>query len=357
MAGPARKRRFFLRGVLLGVAPLVAVATVGYLYATGGRFVTTENAYVKAEIISISANVDGQVADVLIANNQRVEEGELLFTIDPRPFEMALTAAAAELSSVRQRVASLQAHYRQGRMEIAAAEERIRFLRIEHERQQSLLSKGYGTQVKFDETAHDLAMARRRLSVLKETNAMVLANLGGVPDLPVEGHPLFLQAEAKRSRAELDLGYSAISAPSAGVLSNVTLQAGEYVEAGDPLFALVKIDQPWVEANLKEVQLTHVRVGQKATIVVDSYPEVRFEAEVESISPTTGAEFAVLPPQNATGNWVKVVQRIPVRLVITGRQQTHLLRAGMTAEVSIDTGHERDTAALIKGVLARSFQE
>ena len=143
--------------------------------------------------------------------------------------------------------------------------------------------------------------------------------------------------------------------PAEGMLSNVTLQAGEYVEVGDPLFALVTIGQPWVEANLKEVQLTHVAVGQSATIVVDSYPEVSWEAEVESISPATGAEFALLPPQNATGNWVKVVQRIPVRLKLIERQHMDLLRAGMTATVTIDTGFERDAVGLIKGVLAGRF--
>ena len=137
-------------------------------------------------------------------------------------------------------------------------------------------------------------------------------------------------------------------AHTAGTLSSVTLEPGEYVEAGDPLFALVSIDEPWVEANLKEVQMTHVRVGQTATIVVDSFPDVTWQAKVESISPATGAEFAILPPQNATGNWVKVVQRVPVKLKIMGPRNKDLLRAGMTAEVSIDTGRERGALAAIK---------
>ncbi len=356
-ATSAKGKRYVLRGLLLGIAPLLALGTAAYVYATGGRYVTTENAYVKAENETISANVDGQVTHVLVNDNQQVVKGDLLFTLDPRPFEMALAAATAELASVRQRIDSLRAHYQQGRMEIAAAEERIRYLKVQHERQQQLLSKGVGTQAKFDETEHGLAMARRQLSVLQETNRMVLADLGGGADLPVGQHPLYLRAEANRERAELDLAYAAIHAPVDGTLSNVTLEAGEYVEAGDPLFALVSIDEPWIEANLKEVQLTHVRVGQTATVVVDSYPEVTWQATIESISPATGAEFAILPPQNATGNWVKVVQRVPVRLKLEERQHKDLLRAGMTATVRIDTGYERDAAALIKSVIARPFEE
>ena len=313
---------------------------------------------------------------MLAQDNQPIRAGDVLFDLDPRPFETAVAAAEAELANVRQRVASLRAHYRESRMEIAAAEERIRYLEVAHERQRKLLAKGHGTQARFDETEHSLAMARRRLAVVQETNAMVVADLGGSPDMPVERHPLFLRAEAALIRASLDLDYATIRAPSDGILSNVKLEAGEYVEAGDPLFALVTIDQPWVEANLKEVQLTHVRVGQRATIVVDSFPQVTWQARVESISPATGAEFAILPPQNATGNWVKVVQRIPVRLRLEGMAYDgtldaaarpedggetsparELLRAGMTATVSIDTGRERPAAAMFRRVMAGSAEE
>ena len=365
--------------MLLGAAPILVLATVAYVYATSGRYVTTENAYVKAEIITVSANVDGQVVRVLARDNQPVKAGDVLFDLDPRPFETAVAAAEAELASVRQRLASLRAHYREGQMEIAAAEERIRYLEVSHDRQKKLLAKGHGTQARFDETEHGLVMARRRLAVVQETNAMVLADLGGSPDLAVERHPLFLRAEAALVRASLDLDYATVRAPSDGILSNVNLEAGEYVEAGDPLLALVTIDQPWVEANLKEVQLTHVRVGQMATVVVDSFPQVTWRARVESISPATGAEFAILPPQNATGNWVKVVQRIPVRLYLEGlaydgsldaaarpgadggagaaNPARELLRAGMTATVSIDTRRERAAAALFRRVLAGSSEE
>ena len=356
LAKTAKGRRFVVRGLLLGVAPIVALGVLAYAYSSGGRYISTENAYVKAEIINIGTSIDGRVVEVLVKDNQAVEAGQLLFRIDPRPFEMARDAAAAELVNVRQRIESLRAHYDQGREELEAARERIRYVTLEYDRQKQLRAKGFGTEAKFEEAEHELTMARRQLRVLEETNRMVLADLGGDVDLPVERHSLYLRAEAALERAELDLSYTEEVAPAGGMLSNVTLQAGEYVEVGDPLFALVTIGQPWVEANLKEVQLTNVAVGQSATVVVDSYPELSWEAEVESISPATGAEFALLPPQNATGNWVKVVQRIPVRLTLAEHQHLDQLRAGMTATVTIDTGFERDTFGLIRGVLAGRFE-
>lgn len=352
-----RPSRKVVRGLLLGVAPFLVLATAGYIYATGGRYVTTENAYVKAEIVTLSTNIDGPVAQVLVLDNQAVEAGDLLFTLDPRPFEIALAAAKAETRTVAQRIESLRAQYRQGRMELAATEETIRFLTREHERQQQLLTKGVGTQAKFDQTEHALRLAHRRHNVAQETNRMVLAELGGAPDLPLEQHPLYLRAQSERENAELKLTYTRLHAPASGTLSRVTLQPGEYVEAGDALFALVITDDPWIEANLKEVQLTHVRVGQSATIVVDSFPDLTLKATVESISPATGAEFALLPPQNASGNWVKVVQRIPVRLRLDSDRHKPLLRAGMTAMVSIDTGHQRNPGALIKSVFAGSAKD
>lgn len=350
-------RRLFSRSILLTVPPLLIVSAVVYIYATGGRHVTTENAYVKAEIISISANVDGQVAEVIVRDNQTVQEGDKLFALDPRPFEIALAAARAELAGIAQRVASLRAHYRQGEMEIAAAEERIRYLEVAHDRQVNLLSEGVGTQARFDETEHDLTMARRQLNVVQETNQMVLADLGGSAELPIEEHPLYLRAMADQEQAELNLSYATVRAPRTGVLSRVSLEVGEHVETGDALFALVTTQETWIEANFKEVQLTHVRVGQSAMITIDSYPGREWRATVESISPATGAEFAILPPQNATGNWVKVVQRIPVRLTFDGDLDMSLLRAGMTAAVSIDTGHERDVAAFFRSVLAETLQQ
>ena len=353
----AKRGRFALRGLLLGVAPLLVLAAAGYLYETSGGKITTENAYVKAEIITVSTAVEGRVTAVMVRDNQAVEKGQHLFSVDPRPFEIALAAAEAELGNVVQRIEALRAHYRQGGNELQGVKERIRYLKLITERQKQLRAKGVGTQVKLDEAEHDLAMARQRLRVLEEANRMVLADLGGGLETPLEAHPLYLRAAAAVEQAALDLSYSQVAAPASGVLSNVILQAGEYVEVGDPLLSLVTSDDPWIEANLKEVQLTHVVVGQQARIVVDSYPDMVMFAEVESISPATGAEFAVLPPQNASGNWVKVVQRVPVRLRLGDPQQMALLRAGMTATVTIETEHKRDSLAFFRGVLAGANRE
>ena len=347
--------RFLLRFFLLVLVPLAAVAGAVYVYATGGRYVTTENAYVKANIITISAEIDGRVSFVPVVNNQFVEAGDLLFEIDRAPFEIELAAAEAEIASVRHYVEALRARHREGEMEMRAAYERVRYLGVEFERQEQLLAKGIGARAKFEAAEHDLVMAERAIAVIEERIRTVVAELAGDPNLPVERHPRFLQAMTARERAALDLDRTAVHAPAAGHLSNVVLEAGEHVEAGDPIFALVASGNTWVEANLKEIHLTYVEVGQLATIVVDAYPDLVWNAVIESISPATGAEFALLPPQNATGNWVKVVQRVPVRLRLEDVPGAPRLRAGMTVEVSIDTRRERDLKAIIDGVLARTL--
>ena len=347
--------RFLLRSILLVVVPLVVIAGAVYLYAIGGRYVTTENAYVKTDIITISAEIDGRVSFVPVVDNQFVEIGTLLFEMDRTPFEIELAAAQAEIASVRQYVNALRARHREGEMEMRAAHERVRYLRIEYERQEQLLAKGIGARTKFEAAEHGLAMAEREIAVIEERIRTVVAELAGDPNLPVERHPRFLRALAAHDRAALDLVRTAVLAPADGFLSNVVLEAGEHIEAGDPVFALVASGDTWIEANLKEVHLTYVEVGQLATIVVDAYPDLVWNATVESISPATGAEFALLPPQNATGNWVKVVQRVPVHLVLEPAPGAPTLRAGMTVTVSIDTHHERDLKAIIDGVLARTL--
>ena len=347
-------RRHALRAMILGAVPLLVLGGGAWVYVNGGRYVTSENAYVKTDIVNISPVIDGRIIRVLVTNNQIVEAGTLLFEIDPEPYGIALAAAEAELAGVRQRIYGLRAHYRQGEREIVAQRERSRYLTLEFERQRKLKAKGIGSGANFEAAEHDLAMARQRVEVLRERNRMVLADLAGDAALPVEQHPLYLQAMAKRDRATFDLSHSAVRAPVTGTLSNVALEAGEYVEAGDSVFALVASGAPWIEVNLKEIHLTHVRVGQRATVVVDAYPDEQWSARVESISPATGAEFALLPPQNATGNWVKVVQRVPLRLMFDDGRDTSRLRAGMTVTISIDTERERDLASVIGGVFART---
>jgi membrane fusion protein, multidrug efflux system len=352
-----RIRRWALRAVLMVAVPIVVIVAGLVLYAHGGRYVTAENAYVKADIVHIGSEVDGRVARLFVDDYQVVDEGQPLFQIDPEPFGIALAAAEADLTTVRQRLDALAAEYRQGLVEIAAAEEQIRYMNLEYERQKTLEEGGIGARSKLEEAEHDLVMAQREADRLKEENAMVLAELGGSTDLPAERHPLYLAALAKRDKAALDLARTLVSAPIAGTLSQIGLEVGEYVEAGDPVFALVATGAPWIEVNLKEVDLTYIRAGQPASVVVDAFPDETWRAHVAGISPATGAEFALLPPQNATGNWVKVVQRVPVRLELEPDHDLKELRSGMTVSVSIDTGHARDLGAVVEGVLADVLPE
>ena len=354
---PRKSPGLFLRAVLFVAVPAVVLGIGGYMYAKGGRYISTENAYVKADIVHISTNIDGLVTEVFGIENRSVAKGDPLFAIDPRPYEKALAGAEADLASARQQIESLRARYRQGEVAITAAQEQVRYLKKEYERQEELLQKGHGTQARFDETQHDLNMAKRQLASAREDNQSVLAELAGEPDINAEHHPLYLRADAARQTAELNLSYTRINAPASGILTNVSLEPGEYVEKGQALLAIVATEDLWVEANLKEVDLGHILVGQKATVVLDSLPNVEWLATVDSISPATGAEFSVLPPQNATGNWVKVVQRVPVRLVLANRPGADALRAGLTATVRIDTEFERDVAVLIGKVFARTSDD
>jgi membrane fusion protein (multidrug efflux system) len=343
---PPRRRRL-LRAVLLLGVPLVAAAAGLYFYAAGGRHVETDNAYVKAHIIAVSAEVAGRVVAVDVRDNQAVAAGAPLFRIDPAPFEVAIAKADAQMAVVRTDLASLRAEYRVALAEAKEAEERIDFATRQLDRQRLLKEKGMGREDMFDEARHNLDVARARLAAVQERTARVLANLGGEPNLPAERHPRFLEAQAARNAAQLDLAHTRVTASAAGVVSNMRLQAGEFVARGVPVFSLIESRDTWIEANFKETQLAGVRVGQAARIVADAYPGVAWNARVSAIAPATGAEFALLPPQNATGNWVKVVQRVPVHLAIEQVPGQPPLRAGMTVTVTVDTGHSRGLPAFL----------
>ena len=345
MAEPGAPRprvgRKGLRAVLLVGVPIVAGLAVLYFYAAGGRHVETDNAYVKAHIIAVSAEVAGRVVEVGVRDNQPVAAGALLFRIDPAPFEVAIAKADAQMAVVRTDLASLRAEYRVALAEAKEAEERIDFTTRQLDRQRQLKERGMGREDTFDEARHNLDVARARLAAVHERAARVLASLSGDPNLPPDRHPRFLEAQAARDAARLDLAHTRVTAAAAGVISNMKLQAGEFVARGVPVFSLIESRDTWVEANFKETQLAGVRVGQPARIVADAYPGVEWTARVNTIAPATGAEFALLPPQNATGNWVKVVQRVPVHLAIEQAPDQPPLRAGMTVTVSVDTGRSR----------------
>jgi membrane fusion protein, multidrug efflux system len=303
-----------LRPFLLIAVPAAAVAGAMLWYLWGGRYVGTENAYVKADIVHVAAEVAGRVVEVGVKDHGQVKPGDLLLKIDPEPYKLALEQAEAELDQTRARVAALRAEYHEATAELREAEDRVQFFDAQRDRQRRLADKGVGKAFQFEEADSNADAARARVTASRQKMQRVLAQLGGNPQIETDAHPLVREKSAARNRAQLDLDRTIVRAPLGGLAVNVKLLPGEHVRAATPLFALISDATPWVEANFKETELTYVRPGQSATVVLDIYPDVMWQAEVESISPATGAEFALLPPQNASGNWVKVVQRLPVRL-------------------------------------------
>lgn len=343
-------RRVLVRfALLIGVPGLAIAAGLGFWLA-GGRYVTTENAYVKADIVQIAPEISGRVAEVAIRDHTQVKAGDLLLRIDPAPFRLALDKAEAELDAARTLVETSRATYRETLSELGELESRADFLHRQARRQQELATRGVSPAAKVEETLSDAQVARERITVLRQRLLRLLTTLKGNPELPVDEHPSVREQLAERDRAALDLERTRITAPVGGTVVNMRLQRGEQVRASTPVFALVSERRPWVEANLKETTLTHVVVGQRVRVVLDIYPEVAWIGIVESISPATGAEFAILPPQNASGNWVKVVQRLPVRIQLQPHAGEPPLRAGATATVAIDTGRQRHLGDVASGI-------
>jgi membrane fusion protein (multidrug efflux system) len=343
-------RRLVLRLVLLVGVPVVAVIGALVVWQMGGRYVTSENAYVKADIVQIAPEVAGRVIEVPVRDHDQVVKGMVLLRIDPEPYELALAKTEAELESARVAVETARANYRETQSELGELETRAEFLVRQAERQQELATRGASPVTKQEEAENDARVAQERINVLRQRLKRLLTNLKGNVDLPVDEHPSVRERIAARDRAKLDLERTTIVAPTGGVAVNVRLQPGEQVKAGTAVFALVSENRPWVEANLKETNLTNIEVGQKVHVVLDIYPDVTWDGVVASISPATGAEFAILPPQNASGNWVKVVQRLPVKISLQPFKGEPALRAGITATVSIDTGRERHISDVFTGI-------
>ena len=346
-----RVRRFG-RVLFLALGPLVVVTAGGIWYATSGRIVSTENAYVQAEHILVTPAVDGMVAKVFVRDNQEVERGQPLFQVDPIPFRLEWEKAEAELDAIRYEIGSYRAAHRQAEAELKSARKEAAFLEKEYERRARLGGGKALAKVELDKFRHEWQRARQRVPELEEKVHLALANLGGKRDLAAEDHPRFRLVDAERAKVALDLERATVRAPASGRIANLDLQAGEYVKEGAPVFSLIADVEPWIEANLKETQLTHVREGQNVAISVDAYPDERWQGVVSGVSAGTGAVFSLLPAQNATGNWVKVVQRIPVRIAIFPRPDAPELRAGMSATVEIDSGHERALPGVVSSALA-----
>jgi membrane fusion protein (multidrug efflux system) len=351
-AAPRRlTRRQLLRRILLPLGPLVVVVLPLALWLIGGRYVSTDNAYVRADKVSISADVAGPVIELAVRDNQHVAPGDLLFRIDDEPYRIAVDAAEAQLASVRDDISVLQATYRQRLAEIRQGEADTVWYQREFDRQRDLAQRNVASQSKLDEARHNLDAARQRILALRQEAEAALAKLGGNVDTPVEQQADYRRALADVDRTRRDLRRTRVVAPIAGTVTRVdALQVGSYLAPGQPAFALVAVDNAWVEANPKETDLTYVKPGDPATVTVDAYPGREWAGHVSSLSPGTGAEFAVLPAQNASGNWVKVVQRVPVRIELDPAPGAPVLRAGMSVEVEIDTGHRRSLGDLVRSL-------
>ena len=326
--------------VTIWLGPVILVVIGLWIYMTGGRHVETDNAYLKANMVSISSEVSAKVVEVLITDNSPVKAGDVLFRVDDQPYQIALIRAEANLVKVGGDLESLKADYFNKLADLNKAKTQETFYLGEYNRLNKVLESNTVSEVQVAQARYDYQDALNEVQVTTQALLAVKARLISL-DLPLQEHPNYLLALAELDQAKLNLSYIEIIAPSSGVIANLNMQKGEYIIAGAPLFSLVDNGNIWVEANFKETDLTHLRAGQAATITVDSYPDLKWQAIVASITPGTGSEFSLLPAQNSSGNWVKVVQRINVKLTIDQAIAPTVLTPGMSALVSVDTEHRR----------------
>jgi membrane fusion protein (multidrug efflux system) len=336
-----RERR---RRILMAVGILAAIVGVVVFYLLTGRYQSTDDAELEAAQASISANVAGRVVAIEVHDNQKVQRGDVLFRLDDASFRIAVAEAEAKLAATRMQIDAAKVTYRRELDDVTAAASTVTFRQQEFERQRDLVSTGISSRSQFEQAQHGIEQARAQLASAQQQGESVLALLGGNPNLPLDQHPSVRQAQAALDKANLDLSYTVIRAPDDGIAAKVEqLQIGDYITAATPVFTLVSTRDVWIEANFKEDQLAYMRVGQSAEVTLDAYGGHKLAARVISLSPGTGSLFSALPPENATGNWVKVVQRLPIRLELDPAEDLSELplHAGLSADVTVDTQHRR----------------
>jgi len=352
---PRSHRRRRLRLGLFLLLPLALIAG-GYWYVTGGSVMGTDDAYVEADKVGISTDVSGIVKQIDVRDHQRVAEGQVLYRLDDLPFRLSLDRATAQVGVVRNDLNALKANYRDMQAQIKQAQDDIGYYDREFRRQQFLATQHVTSEANLDTARRNLQNAQQKLASLNQQLAAIAANLNGDPNIPIEQHPRYLDSVAQRDEAARQLDHTVVKAPFAGIVTNVpSIAPGKYLQASMTAFYLVAVDHVWVDANPKETELTHVRPGQAVAVTVDTYPDLAWHGNVESISPAAAQEFSLLPAQNTSGNWVKVVQRIPMRVrVDTSDRSLPPLRAGMSVEVDVDTGHARGLPHFLAALLGHA---
>jgi membrane fusion protein (multidrug efflux system) len=351
------RRRERMRWVLFALLPL-ALIVGAYLYISGGQVMSTDDAYVQADRVGVSTDVSGIVQDVVVKDNQYVAAGQVLYRLDPRQFEIALDNAEANLAQTALSIEAMKQDYKRMVSDVAAQQAQVDLDQVNFDRNALLLRSATVSQAVYDQTRYALENDKGKLAALREQTHMQLAKLGGDPDIAVTQHPQYRQAQAQVEEAQRQLDHTIITAPFAGTVTNVpAIAPGKYLAASTTAFFLVDTDHVWVEATPKETELTYVHPGQPVIVTVDTYPDFEWHGVVESVSPAAAQEFSLLPAQNTSGNWVKVVQRVPMRVRLdTSDKKLPPLRAGMSVIVDVDTGHARGVPHFLKGLFGRPYR-
>jgi membrane fusion protein, multidrug efflux system len=343
---PAPKRS--MRRTLMFALLPVALIAGGYFYVTGGAVMSTDNAYVQADMVGLSTDVSGIVREVSVHDNQKVAKGDVLFKLDDLQFRLALDRADAQIGNTRNDLVALQTSYRNMQAQVDQAQKDVDFNMVNFKRQEQLLANNFTPKATFDAARNTLQGSQQKLASLNAQLAGIAANLNGNPDAPIDEHPRYKDAVAARDEAARQLAHTIVRAPFAGIVTNVpSLQPGQYLAAAATAFNIVSTDHVWIQASPKETELTYVKPGQKVTVDVDTYPGERWAGTVDSISPASASSFSLLPAENTSGNWVKVVQRIPMRVLVNNAPGKPPLRVGMSVEVNVDTRHARGLPSFI----------
>jgi membrane fusion protein, multidrug efflux system len=352
-AGPRRRlmagMRLYRRTLLLVVLPVVAVVAGLVFYLNGGRYVTTDDAYVGAQKVLITPDISGKVEKVVVREGQTVKQGDELFEIDPVPFRLAVDQAKAALAQAQTNYDNLVANIKIYDQMANLMQQSVELKQRDVDRKSTLARSSFGSQLDLDNASAAAVTARAETAFVQQQLSTAKNQLLGNANLPIEEFPPYYQAKAALAQAQRNLDHTVLRAPMDGIATQVDqIQLGRFVMAGAPVFSVIDVARPWVDANLKESDFTHIAVGQTVDIDVDAFPDHVFKGSIGSLSPGTGAQFAILPPQNATGNFVKVVQRVPVRIYFDNHDKyVGKLKAGMSAYTTIDTNHRRSLAALL----------